>query len=190
MILLYRGKSWTSRLIEWFNWSRYSHASWTFATSNYESLMGDLTEWEAYTHGGVEHVKLVGHNHTLGTRVDLYELIKPLNNSDIALGTRFLEDQLGKGYDWRGVFHFLTRNKKNNPDRWFCSELVFTLLCTMGRSILHRIMGCQVYPGQIATSTEIRPVGYIVLGGGFRVHKWDEAALPCGRRRLKHKWDE
>lgn len=39
--------------------------------------------------------------------------------------TDFLAAQLGKKYDWRGVlgFDFLLGKNRENPEKWFCSEL-------------------------------------------------------------------
>ena len=41
---------------------------------------------------------------------------------------RFLEGELGKSYDWRGIFGFILRKNLHHRDKWFCSEYVGTAL--------------------------------------------------------------
>jgi hypothetical protein len=171
VILLYQGQSTISRLIRFFNWSPYSHASWTFAQVADGVLRGDRSEFEAWMKGGVCHREHWGEAHTTGTRVDCYELEQPLSREEQEAMMLFLAGQLGKRYDMRGVFHFLSRSKSNNPDRWFCSELIFAALRKSGRRILEQIADCQVYPGMLAYSPEVRYVGYLAVGEGDRVHE-------------------
>lgn len=33
-------------------------------------------------------------------------------------------DQLGKKYDWGGIFHFVFRRDWSKEDKWFCFELI------------------------------------------------------------------
>ena len=40
----------------------------------------------------------------------------------------FLENQLGKKYDWSAIFAFPFRASWNVPDKWFCSELAASAL--------------------------------------------------------------
>lgn len=37
---------------------------------------------------------------------------------------KFLDSELGCGYDWFGVCRFLFKPLKSNKNKWFCSELV------------------------------------------------------------------
>jgi uncharacterized protein YycO len=37
---------------------------------------------------------------------------------------QFAQAQVGKKYDYRGIFGFLARKESQGGDRWFCSELV------------------------------------------------------------------
>jgi len=37
---------------------------------------------------------------------------------------RFLREQIGKPYDWRGLIGFLARTRTERGKAWFCSELV------------------------------------------------------------------
>lgn len=171
MILLYRGTSWVSKCIRFFNWSKYSHVSWTFSEAENGYLQPDRREWESWTSNGVVSVEAIGRNHTNGTRVDLFDLERPLTMEESAALRAFLDSQVGKGYDWRGAFHFLTRSGSNNTERWFCSEYVFSGLQEAGREILENIPAYQVYPGMLSYSPEVRYVGYIIVGQGFKIHE-------------------
>lgn len=170
MILLYRGTSFVSKVIRFFNWSTYSHASWTFGIYHAGELFGDTSEYEAWERGGVGHRDHWGNHHTKGTRVDCYELKLPLDMVEMCNLKFYLCSELGKKYDYRGVFHFLTRVKKDDPDRWFCSEYVFACLKMVGRTLLENIEACQVYPGMLAYSPELRYIGWMIVGEGDKIH--------------------
>jgi len=170
MILQYRGTSFISRLIRWFTWGKYSHASWSFCTVRDGKLHGDLSEYGAWTNGGVQHVDHIGQNHTLHTRIDLYDLRTPLAREEAERGILFMQAQIGKKYDYRGLFGFLFREKMDSADRWFCSELVFTFLRRCGRMILQGVKPYQVNPQMIPMSPEVVSVGYIYAGEGGRVY--------------------
>ena len=45
---------------------------------------------------------------------------------------KFLEKELGNGYDWLGVLHFLFKFLKPSRKRWFCSELCAKALVEAG----------------------------------------------------------
>lgn len=47
-------------------------------------------------------------------------------------GLAWLEKQLGKGYDFGAILAFPFRTNWQDPDRWFCSELVAAVLRIMG----------------------------------------------------------
>lgn len=173
MICEYIGVSWRSRLIRWFTWRKYSHTSWSDAVVRNGYLVGDTSEWEAWPKNGVEHVPMVGMNHTVGTRIDLYELRTPLNREEKEAGMLFLSTQLKKLYDWWGIMGFAFRARTQSDSRWFCSELVFTFLRKCGRTILQCTEAYQTTPGMIETSLEVNPVivGYLIVGEDLKVHQ-------------------
>lgn len=178
MILLYRGTSPLSRCIRFCNWSCYSHASWTFARIDDDKarLVGDMDEWEAWGGGngfpaGVGHRAHWGAAHRRGTRVDCFELKQGLTARETVQLRLFFGTQLGKGYDWRGVAHFITRRSTDNPDKWFCSELVFAGLKRVNVTLLERVEQHKVYPGMLAYSPAVRLVGHMFVGAGGVFHE-------------------
>ena len=175
MLLQYQGKSFfPSKFIIWFTWSnnKYSHSAWSFCEIDGSRLVGDISEYEAWAGKGVVHVPEIGLNHTKGTRIDLYELTPELSNDDANEGLKFLSEQIGKKYDYKGILGFLLRKKNmHNPDAWFCSELVFAFLRKCGRFVLNEVEPYQVNPQMLPMCPEFVYIGYIVVGEGMRIQK-------------------
>ena len=140
MIALYKGTSALSRLIRWRTWSDYSHAAWVFP---------DHSVIEAWK-GGVTHAPGILAGHAPDTEVHLVTL-------DLTIEQRwavqdFLIAQIGKPYDYAGILGFLTASKTENPDRWFCSELIFAACKAAKVDLLKRIFAWKVSPGLLAYS--------------------------------------
>ena len=167
MLLQYIGKSFfPSKIIQWFCWGKYSHSAWSFCELDGGRLVGDISEYEAWAGKGVVHVPRIGANHTPGTRIDVYELTPALSSEDANNGLKFLSEQLGKGYDYKGILGFLLRKKSmHNPNDWFCSELVFAFLNKCKRFLLNEVRPYQVSPQMLPMCPEFRYVGYILSGG-------------------------
>lgn len=55
----------------------------------------------------------------------------PLPDEDNAI--RFLASQVGKPYDWTALFGIVLQRNWQEPDAWFCSELVEAALSKGGR---------------------------------------------------------
>lgn len=112
VILAYRGKSIVSRLIELQTRSPYSHVAIEFPGHGV---------WESWMPAGVRKVDHYLDGHTPGTPVDVFAV-----DGDVPWVAvwDFCHAQQGAGYDWRGVFRFLSRRPAPVNGRWFCSELV------------------------------------------------------------------
>lgn len=165
MILLYRGKSALSRLIEWQTDSVYSHASWYDIETN--------TEYEAWK-SGVTASTGIGRLHTPRTVVDVFEP----DTAGMAGGMwervrDFLRGEVGAPYDWRGVLRFVSRwRKAPPPEAWFCSELVFAALKAAGFDVLSRIEAWRVTPAMLSYSPRLRYFGQVITprdDGGIKI---------------------
>ena len=80
---------------------------------------------QAWPKGGVQWMNGWGEGHESGTVVDLYAykpgyIVTPVHLLEAG---EWLEKQIGKKYDWRGVFRFLTRAPGHDDNDAFCSEL-------------------------------------------------------------------
>lgn len=144
MIALYRGVSSVSRVIRFVTWSAYSHASWISPNGDYEV--------ESWIHG-VQWEPGLGSNHTPGTVVDLFQVRDITVEQDDHVEA-FLRDQVGKDYDWTGLFNFITRKPQTpeQQDKWFCSELIFAAHASAGIRLLRDIAYWKVSPGLLSLS--------------------------------------
>lgn len=161
MILLYRGISWVSRVIQWQTRTPYSHAAW---------MMRDGTVIEAWHVGGVRHNANPFLCHTSGTTVDVYDFKQPLSTAEHDRIESFLLSHCGRSYDFLGVFRFLTRDNcepSNGKLKWFCSELVAEACADAGRRLL-RAPSHQLSPGHLAWSTEL-----IEVMPEMDLHEWE-----------------
>jgi len=151
-IALYKGKSWwPSRMIEWFSWSVYSHASIVHTTS--EGMM----VYEAWGVGVQKH-KGWG-EHEADTPIDLFrfrEALTAVEEADILFAAH---RELGKAYDWRGVLSFVLRRRMQAKGAWFCSELVAHCCAEAGRLLL-ACPDWKIMPGDIAKSPLLTPDGH------------------------------
>ena len=143
MIALYQGTSAVSRLIRWRTWSDYSHAAW---------VCRDGSVIEAWHVGkGVRRVAGLLDQHTPGTQVDLFD-VQGLDDGRRYDVETFLLAQLGKPYDFAGIMGFVAARRVENPQKWFCSELIFAALQSVGIDILARIPAWKVTPGLLLLS--------------------------------------
>jgi hypothetical protein len=146
-IALYRGKSiWPSRMIEWFSWSVYSHAS--LARRMEDGHWRNIEAWA----GAVRETAglLVGHDPK--TPVDLFRFVNPLTYLETEMLWDAAQQEIGKPYDYRGVLSFVLRRRMQRPGAWFCSELVAAKCAAISRP-LFTCEPWRVAPGMIADST-------------------------------------
>lgn len=66
------------------------------------------------------------------TRWAIYEI-----DADPVLAWHYAQGQIGKGYDWLGVFGIALMRDWEADDKWFCSELVAKACLEAGRPILN-----------------------------------------------------
>lgn len=146
-IALFRGPGIVSRLIRWQTRSAYSHAAIVMPCGNViESREGkgvrQLTKLEP----------------TAKERIDLFTVeVTETQLQDIAW---FLNEQLGKKYDWTMVARFVTRRQesRSSSEKWFCSELVFAAFQQAGIDLLRATEPWEVSPGLLARSPLLQPV--------------------------------
>lgn len=138
-ILLFRGRGFISSLIRWQTWGRHSHVAFLLPDGKIlEAWQGDgvrikeVEDWE-----GIEIYDVEG--------VSLTEWEKALN---------LARKQVGKPYDYWGVFRFLWRRKRLDTSKWFCSHLVYWVFHGIGVDLLNptNIRTFQVSPKLVGLS--------------------------------------
>jgi len=139
---LYHGLSTVSWLIRKFSWGPYSHAA-------YITPSGSVIE--SWHRGGVREMESIHEGHTPGTVIDCYR-IDGMTESQEDVFARVLRSQISKGYDWMGLCGFFRRKMIQNPDLWFCSELLVDRLEYVGVQLFLRILPSQISPSYMSTS--------------------------------------
>lgn len=170
-ILAYHGTGLLSWWIRTRTWSRISHVS---------QLLDDGTEIEAWS-GGVQHNKSWGILHKQGTVVDVYEYVTPLTPVQKLKLESFLLDQVGKPYDYIGLFRFLPIvrwivKKSGDITAWFCSELTVESNQAAGIQLLNKDPD-QSTPEDVTTSVLIHKTDTWVVGED-KPRRLDVGTLP------------
>lgn len=143
-ILLFKGQGAISNLIKWQTNGNYSHAAIQLPSGRIIEawhkpakvrLRGPLQSWanaEAYDVDG-------------------------MTAEQWAKAIAWAEKQIGKPYDFGGVARFVTRWRKPQDEKWFCSELVFQAVLEGGVKLLERIQCSQVSPTVLSFSPLLVP---------------------------------
>ena len=143
-ILLFKGRGFVSKLIKWQTNGVYSHAAIQRPDGRIVEawhnpakvrLRGNLTDWR-----DVEAYSVVG-----------------MSEDQWQTTLAWLDKQIGKKYDFGGVFRFVTRWRKKQDEKWFCSELVFQAIKESGVDLLARIQCSQVSPTVLSFSPLLKP---------------------------------
>lgn len=143
-VLLMAGKGIYSTLIKWQTWSDVSHAAF---------LLPDGNILEAWQGAGVRI-----RDYPAGPGIEVYT-IPDITEAEWKRVLDFAKAQVGKKYDYMGIFRFLTREKSEMDDKWFCSELVFEAFKQAGIHLLERIKSYQVSPGILKLSPRLHKYG-------------------------------
>lgn len=142
MILLYRGRSFHDTLIRWQTWGSVAHAA----------IWVDGLVYEAVLEGVVRRQWTMDDSVAERYTVDIKAWM------DWKKAIAFLDQQIGKPYDLRGLAQFLVRSGEPSPRSWFCSDLVFEAVRQGGVTLVERVARCKVSPEQLRRSPLLIPV--------------------------------
>lgn len=143
-ILLFSGRGLVSKLIRWQTNGKYSHAAIQLPSGKIIEawhnpakvrLRGPLQDWSNVEAFDVEGI----------TADQWHDAVE------------WLQKQIGKKYDFGGVLRFVTRWRKDQDEKWFCSELVFQALREAGVNLLERVQASQVSPTVLSFSPLLNP---------------------------------
>lgn len=137
-IAMMHGRGLVSSLIRWQTFSRWSHCALVYPNG----------EWiiEAWPGKGVQKKKITDWN-----KVELF-FIKGITEEQWKIAFNWAESQLGKGYDYWGVLHFIPRIHLPDNKKFFCSEFVFDALKVAGINLQERINAQELSPREIGIS--------------------------------------
>lgn len=150
-VACYKGKSLMSKAIMWLNWDVYSHVALITERGTVIEAWG-----EGFFQGSVREVPFLWSQHKPGTDVDVFEPID-IEPWQCAMVEAMARSQVGKPYDWRGVFRFLSRSTPSVDGAWFCSELVAAAFAAAKFPLLNRVPQ-KIFPGMVAASPRLRKV--------------------------------
>ena len=127
-ILGYMGTSITSSLIKIQTRSKYSHIG---------VMLHDGSVVEAWQGTGVRQIENAFIGHADNTLIDVFS-IKSINTDfDEPAATKYLLEQIGKKYDYRSVWRFLSRRDAPDNESLFCSEMAELTLIAGGLRLLN-----------------------------------------------------
>jgi hypothetical protein len=167
IIAQYHGKSMLSKMIRWQQRSEISHTAVMLASGLTEAVISSgMSDWLAQCtlyeawgsvmppRGSIYKRRGIAEGHTPNTKIDLYTV-----TCDGFKAHDFLEEQVGKKYDFRALISFLTRRDRQREDAWICSELGFMAALQGGTRLLERIEAYAVSPGLLNLSPVMKPLG-------------------------------
>lgn len=145
-LLFFRGTDLISAAIRFQTRSHYSHVA--IEQSNWPGAIV-----ESYPGKGVRR-RFVLEDEMKKYDVHRYELCAPLAISQECDMIDFLNDQIGKPYDYLGVLRFITRSKDPAVgfSKWFCSELAAEAFKHIGRPLLNVEESWKISPALLAMS--------------------------------------
>jgi len=108
-----------STLVRWRDWSDYSHV---------DLIMPDGRLIGAYSNGVV-----IGYPHIVSNKIIVSIVVTQEQADKIYKGAM---SQLGKPYDYAGIFGFVTNRDWQEDDSWFCSELIAWIFKEAGINLL------------------------------------------------------
>ena len=136
-----QGISFYSRVIKWFQWGNPN----THIFYMYEEELNkeDPVILEAMSGYGVHKDKL-SLSHTKGTPYQIYSL--EVTTEQKAIIEEYLEQQLGKKYDYRGILGFASRKDTDDSNKLFCSELIYQAFNKAAVKLFRTLRPIQIYP--------------------------------------------
>ena len=149
---LYKTGGIISRLIRWQTRGEYSHAA---------LLFDGETSIEAWHKGGVQEGP-IGHLHSKGTQIDVYEIDAPHCEGLIR---EYADAQVGKPYDFMMVARFMSRRgeTKRSKGKLFCSELVYMAMEYGGVDLFHHTEAWEVSPDLLKRSPLLKKGRTIIV---------------------------
>lgn len=124
----YNGQGFGSGFIRRFTFGNYSHVSLVFEWKD-----GVREEVEAIQGEGV-----IKHYPWKNTEKNFEELVAPLSCEQAQELFDVVSGKIGAEYDWKGIWGFVRKRNKHNPNKWFCSELVAYGLMKAGYKLSRR----------------------------------------------------
>ena len=142
------GKGRIGRFIGWFSFGLYKHVSLIFVPET-----DDAFEFESTMKHGVHFS-----SPEVNTNTAYFLIPCSSERAEGMLKAAHCID--GAKYDRMGIWGFVRRKKRENPDKWFCSEAVAYVLDAAGVTLM-RLPFWKQSPVMVCSSVAISPVDSI-----------------------------
>ena len=122
----YKGAGFGGGLIKWFTFGGFSHVSLVFEGTAEELEIEPVSPSNLPVRVEIDAIQGRGVTRRLfGAITGKRDVFAVDCSSGVAMKIYKTACALvGCGYDWAGIYGFLRRKKRENPYKWFCSELV------------------------------------------------------------------
>ncbi|MGA9121173.1 MAG: YiiX/YebB-like N1pC/P60 family cysteine hydrolase [Bacteroidota bacterium] len=161
-VLMYRGRSLESRIIQWATRSRYSHAGLAVWWNDRLMVMEAVGRGVIVTALSKNVVSYPGD-------VEWFTSVEELPDEDRQRMVEFAQQELGKDYAlWRAIllgFRLLLQHDVDKRDRLrrearlFCSHYVAETYNAIGKDLKKGVSDRFMSPGDIASSSILRRIG-------------------------------
>jgi len=136
-----QGISFYSKVIKWFQWGNpNTHIFYIYEEELHKE---DPIILESIAGYGV-HKDRLSEAHTPNTPYQIYSLKVTTKQKRII--EEYLEQQIGKSYDYRGLLGFASRKDTNDNNKLFCTELIYQALNAASVKIYRTLRPIQIYP--------------------------------------------
>ena len=142
----YKGAGLGGGFIKWFTFGGFSHVSLVFDFGD-----GGMLEIDALQNRGVTQ-RIFGQ---LAGDCQLFQV--PCTGDQAGQIYTAACKLKGCKYDWAGIYGFLRRKKRQNPNKWFCSELAAHCLELAGIQA-QRLPAWKISPVMLCASPILKPV--------------------------------
>ena len=147
LIVLFSDHGPVASLIRFQTRSKYSHAA---VWSPRRQLL-----WESRPGTGVRRITWT-RNQARRSKASFFT-VPSMTEAGMAEAMEWADRQVGKGYDYLGVLRFLSRETRDNRNRFFCSEFDFEFALRGGVLLLHNIQPYEVSPALLSFSPLMEP---------------------------------
>ncbi len=154
-LLFFRGKGLINSLVRWQTNSHFAHVAIRPYSDPRDPRRNTIIE--ALPKHGVWRRELLPTDEYFTSRFKALQPVFAEEHGryvqfDLDTANGFLEQQIGKKYDYQGVLRFVTREKSHHPEKWFCSELAFAYFIWGGVKMLNMDEAWRVSPGMLSLS--------------------------------------